>query len=115
MQAGADAMPHQIMDNSITELAHVIINGRGNIVQMISFPGLFDSFKKALPCHRNQILCILTYGSYPMGSCCIRMIAFINKTCIQADNVAVLKDMAVIGNAVDHLIQKVGYAAIAAY
>ena len=79
MKIGSNSMTYQILYNSVTESAYVIINGCGNIKKMISRFCLFDSFEKALFRHIHQFLNFRAYLAYRMGPGRVRMIALVNQ------------------------------------
>ena len=71
---------------------------------MISSFCKLNPFKKTLPGHINQLLCLRRNLADPVGSCRIGMLPLIDYPCIQADNIAFLQIMMLVGNSVDHLI-----------
>ena len=102
MKIGSNSMTYQILYNSVTESAYVIINGCGNIKKMISCFCLFDSFEKALFRHIHQFLNFRAYLAYRMGSRCVGMISFVDESCIQAYDISFFQNMITARNAVNN-------------
>ena len=68
-------------------------------------PGLclFDSFKKALLCHIQKFLCFRTDLTNRMCPGRVRMISFVDQSCIQAHNVAFFQDTVSLRDTVNNL------------
>ena len=68
-------------------------------------PGLclFDSFKKALLCYIQKFLCFRTDLTNRMCPGRVRMISFVDQSCIQAHNVAFFQDAVSLRDTVNNL------------
>ena len=104
VKTGSDPVAYQVSDHAIAKFGAVSVNGIGNVMKMRPSPGMLYSFKKALPCNLNQLFCFLAYLPYGIGSCRIRVIAFIDQSCIQAYNIAFHQNSFFGRNSMDHLI-----------
>ena len=104
MKVRSDSVSYQIPDNAVAELVNVIIDCCRNLMKMISGFRHFDALEKALPGHVNQLLGLGTYLAYRMGPGRVGMIALVNQACVQADDIALLKNMLLMGNSMYDLV-----------
>ena len=100
----SDTVSHQIADNTVSEAFCIGLDCGRDIIEMIASFRELNPLKERLPGNINQLLRFRADGTNRVGSCSIRMIAFVNDACIQADNVAFLDDMVLIRNTMYNLI-----------
>ena len=90
MKRCSDSMANQIPHNSVAIGCNILLNGSRNIMQVLSFLCHFDAFKEALLCYIHQLLCLCAHLADRMCPRRVGMIALIDQSRIQADNIAFL-------------------------
>ena len=97
-------MAYQISDNTKAEAFSIFLNGCRDVIEMIASFGKFNPLKKALSGNFNQFFCIIVDLADAISPGCIRVISFIDNTCIQTDNITLIKEMFLMRNSMDNLI-----------
>ena len=104
MQMRTDSMAYQISDNTKAEAFSIFLNGYRDVIEMIASFGKFNPLKKALSGNFNQFFRIIVDLTDAISPGCIRVISFIDNTCIQTDNITLIKEMFLMRNSMDNLI-----------
>ena len=99
-----DSMAYQISDNTKAEAFSIFLNGYRDVIEMIASFGKFNPLKKALSGNFNQFFRIIVDLTDAISPGCIRVISFIDNTCIQTDNITLIKEMFLMRNSMDNLI-----------
>ena len=97
-------MSHQISYNTITVFRRIRSDCLGNIIEMISCFREFYSFKEALPGYIHKLLGFFGNFSDCISTGRIRMISFIDQSCINLYQITILDNFVLRRNSVDHFI-----------
>ena len=76
---------------------------------MVAFSGIFYTFKETFPRYPDQFLCFFTDFPDAVGTRGVGVIAFVDHTCVQTDDVSFPDKMMRAWDPVHHLVVD-GYA-----
>ena len=97
-------MSYQISYNTITVFCRIRADCLGNIIEMISCFREFYSFKEALLGYVHKLLGFFGNFSDCISTGRIRMISFVDQTCIDLYQITILDNFVLRRNSVDHFI-----------